>query len=142
MKITRTILLSGVQDPATLLSDSVKCLAFHGVHDFAYLLQVLTKKDLPQKESGFFELLWMYFPAICDIMAIMKNFPGLWRLPRMSTDSGDDTKKTGHDAFRCSLRLRSTSIFSHNGRQILQAHIRRGWRLILGSAAEYLTLHS
>ncbi|KAH9362792.1 hypothetical protein HPB48_015245 [Haemaphysalis longicornis] len=61
-----------------VLSDTVKCLVFHGAYDFGYLLKVLTGQDLPEKESDFFELLGLYFPAIYDVKCIMNDCPGLW----------------------------------------------------------------
>lgn len=60
-----------------VLSDSIKCICFYGPYDFGYLLKVLTGQNLPQKESDFFELLRLYFPAIYDIKCIMPSCRGL-----------------------------------------------------------------
>lgn len=60
-----------------VLSDSVRWLVFHGGFDFGYLLRLLTGQKLPEKESEFYELLSIYFPAIYDVKYIMQSCPML-----------------------------------------------------------------
>eukprot|EP00536_Pseudo-nitzschia_multiseries_P009540 jgi/Psemu1/306608/fgenesh1_kg.269_\ len=50
-----------------VLDDRVKWVTYHAGYDFAYLLKILTTKDLPADEKGFFEILKVYFPTIYDI---------------------------------------------------------------------------
>ncbi|KAG8183142.1 hypothetical protein JTE90_029500 [Oedothorax gibbosus] len=47
-----------------VLCDSVNWISFHCGYDFAYLLKLLTDKDLPEEESEFLDLLEVYFPTI------------------------------------------------------------------------------
>ncbi|CAH1423038.1 unnamed protein product [Lactuca virosa] len=55
-----------------VLNDSVYWVTFHSGYDFGYLLKVLTCKNLPDTQSGFFNLINMYFPTIYDIKHLMK----------------------------------------------------------------------
>lgn len=55
-----------------VLNDSVYWVTFHSGYDFGYLLKVLTCKNLPDTQAGFFNLINMYFPTIYDIKHLMK----------------------------------------------------------------------
>ncbi|GJR50252.1 probable CCR4-associated factor 1 homolog 6 [Tanacetum coccineum] len=55
-----------------VLNDSVYWVTFHSGYDFGYLLKVLTCKNLPDTQAGFFSLISMYFPTIYDIKHLMK----------------------------------------------------------------------
>ncbi|XP_062078353.1 probable CCR4-associated factor 1 homolog 7 [Humulus lupulus] len=54
-----------------VLNDEVHWITFHGSCDFAYLLKLLTGKNLPDTEAGFFELIRIYFPKLYDIKYLM-----------------------------------------------------------------------
>ncbi|GAB4828157.1 ccr4 associated factor [Ancistrocladus abbreviatus] len=60
-----------------VLNDSVHWLTFHSGYDFGYLLKILTSKNLPDTQAGFFNLIKMYFPVIYDIKYLMKFCPNL-----------------------------------------------------------------
>ncbi|KAH9362794.1 hypothetical protein HPB48_015243 [Haemaphysalis longicornis] len=70
-KFAERCTISGV-----VLSDTVKCLVFHGAYDFGYLLKMLTGQDLPEKESDFLRASRPVFPG--DIRRQMHHE----RLPR------------------------------------------------------------
>ncbi|KVI06061.1 hypothetical protein Ccrd_015581, partial [Cynara cardunculus var. scolymus] len=55
-----------------VLNDNVYWVTFHSGYDFGYLLKVLTCKNLPDTQAGFFSLINMYFPTIYDIKHLMK----------------------------------------------------------------------
>lgn len=55
-----------------VLNDNVYWVTFHSGYDFGYLLKVLTCKNLPDTQAGFFNLINMYFPTIFDIKHLMK----------------------------------------------------------------------
>ncbi|KAG8388239.1 hypothetical protein BUALT_Bualt02G0105100 [Buddleja alternifolia] len=55
-----------------VLNDNVCWVAFHGGHDFGYLLKLLTCKNLPDTQSEFFVLINLYFPVLYDIKHLMK----------------------------------------------------------------------
>ncbi|KAK1434305.1 hypothetical protein QVD17_00042 [Tagetes erecta] len=55
-----------------VLNDNVYWVTFHSGYDFRYLLKVLTCKNLPDTQTGFFNLINMFFPTIYDIKHLMK----------------------------------------------------------------------
>ncbi|KAK6927615.1 Ribonuclease CAF1 [Dillenia turbinata] len=55
-----------------VLNDNVQWVTFHSGYDFGYLLKVLTCRNLPDTQVGFFDLINMYFPNIYDIKHLMK----------------------------------------------------------------------
>lgn len=55
-----------------VLNDTVHWVTFHSGYDFGYLLKVLTCQSLPSTQSGFFDLIKMYFPVLYDIKHLMK----------------------------------------------------------------------
>ncbi|XP_010532089.1 PREDICTED: probable CCR4-associated factor 1 homolog 7 isoform X1 [Tarenaya hassleriana] len=55
-----------------VLNENVHWVTFHSGYDFGYLLKLLTCQNLPEKASGFFELIKIYFPMVYDIKHLMK----------------------------------------------------------------------
>ncbi|XP_059642447.1 probable CCR4-associated factor 1 homolog 7 [Cornus florida] len=55
-----------------VLNDTVYWVTFHSAYDFGYLLKLLTCRNLPDTQEGFFDLLYLYFPTIYDIKYIMR----------------------------------------------------------------------
>ncbi|XP_044463994.1 probable CCR4-associated factor 1 homolog 6 [Mangifera indica] len=55
-----------------VLNDCVHWVTFHSGYDFGYLLKLLTCKNLPDTQTGFFDLIKMYFPTLYDIKHLMK----------------------------------------------------------------------
>jgi len=79
-KFGELIMVSGL-----VLDDRVRWVSFHSGYDYGYLLKILTTRDLPDDEKGFFEALRLYFPSIYDIKYMTslcdgKFFGGLQRL--------------------------------------------------------------
>lgn len=60
-----------------VLNDNVQWVTFHSTYDFGYLLKLLTCRDLPEMQAGFFELINMYFPVVYDIKHMMRFCNGL-----------------------------------------------------------------
>ncbi|KAL5074433.1 hypothetical protein RYX36_013417 [Vicia faba] len=63
-----TLLLSS----GIVLNDNIKWITFYGGYGFGYLLKLLTCRTLPDTQSGFFDLINLYFPMLCDIKYLMK----------------------------------------------------------------------
>ncbi|CAN4098428.1 unnamed protein product [Withania somnifera] len=55
-----------------VLNDNVCWVTFHSGYDFGYLLKILTCQDLPDTQTGFFNLINMYFPVLYDVKHLMK----------------------------------------------------------------------
>jgi len=55
-----------------VLNDSVHWVTFHSGYDFGYLLKLLTCRNLPETQTGFFALINIYFPVVYDIKHLMK----------------------------------------------------------------------
>jgi len=62
------IMMSGV-----VLTDDVTWVSFHGGYDFAYLMKVLSQKEMPKDEKSFFQSLGAYFPRLYDVKYLMKS---------------------------------------------------------------------
>ena len=56
-----------------VLMDDITWISFHSSYDFAYLIKILTNKDLPNTEAEFLEFLKIYFPNVFDIKCLMKS---------------------------------------------------------------------
>lgn len=67
-----------------VLDDRVRWVSFHSGYDYGYLLKLLTTKELPIDEKGFFDALKLYFPTIYDIKYMTSlcdgHFGGLQKL--------------------------------------------------------------
>ncbi|KAG0470791.1 hypothetical protein HPP92_017491 [Vanilla planifolia] len=55
-----------------VLNEDVHWVTFHSGYDFGYLLKLLTLKNLPETQMGFFTLIKIYFPTLYDIKHLMK----------------------------------------------------------------------
>lgn len=55
-----------------VLNQDVHYISFHGAYDFAYMLKILTCKNLPSAEADFFHLLYTYFGTVYDVKYMMK----------------------------------------------------------------------
>lgn len=56
-----------------VMMDKVVFLSFHSGYDFAYLMKLLTNDRLPFDETGFFDILKIFFPNIYDVKYLMKS---------------------------------------------------------------------
>ncbi|ESQ51797.1 hypothetical protein EUTSA_v10017059mg [Eutrema salsugineum] len=55
-----------------VLNESVHWVTFHSGYDFGYLLKLLTCQNLPETQTGFFEMISVYFPRVYDVKHLMK----------------------------------------------------------------------
>ncbi|KAK8954845.1 hypothetical protein KSP39_PZI002364 [Platanthera zijinensis] len=55
-----------------VLNEDVHWVTFHSGHDFGYLLKLLTCQKLPDTQTGFFNLIKIYFPTLYDVKHLMK----------------------------------------------------------------------
>lgn len=55
-----------------VLNENVHWVTFHSGYDFGYLLKLLTCQNLPETQTGFFEMISVYFPRVYDIKHLMK----------------------------------------------------------------------
>ncbi|KAK1408377.1 hypothetical protein QVD17_40102 [Tagetes erecta] len=55
-----------------VLNDNIHWVTFHSGYDFGYLLKLLTCKELPKSQTGFFDLIKIYFPIVYDIKHLMR----------------------------------------------------------------------
>ena len=67
LRFSELLMSSGI-----VLNSSVHWVTFHSGYDFGYLLKLLTSKNLPETQAGFFELIRIYFPILYDIKHLMK----------------------------------------------------------------------
>jgi len=88
-----------------VLDDRVKWVTYHAGYDFAYLLKILTTKDLPTDEKGFFEILKIYFPTVYDIKYMTSICDGhfIGGLQRLADDLGCQRLGAEHQAGSDSL---------------------------------------
>lgn len=55
-----------------VLNSSISWVTFHSGYDFGYLLKLLSCRSLPETQTGFFNLINIYFPVVYDIKHLMK----------------------------------------------------------------------
>ena len=67
-KFAEILMVSGL-----VLNPKIIWLSFHGSYDFAYLLKLLIKENLPTNESEYIKLLCLYFPNYYDIRILIKD---------------------------------------------------------------------
>jgi len=56
-----------------VLNDNVKWITFHGGFDFAYLLKILHGQNLPDDDTGFYNLMGAYFPSFYDVKCMIRD---------------------------------------------------------------------
>jgi CCR4-NOT transcription complex subunit 7/8 len=111
-----------------VLDDRVKWVSFHSGYDYGYLLKLLTVSSLPDAESKFFELLFIYFPTIYDIKYMCALTDGFFGgLQKCADDLGCERIGTEHQAGSDALLTMSTyfklaqSKFSNNPENAIDA---------------------
>ena len=73
-----------------VLNDGIKLVSFNSGYDFAYLLKLLTRSELPGDEEAFYAQLHVYFPCVYDVKFLMKSCRGLkGELPQVSREAGN-----------------------------------------------------
>lgn len=66
-RFSQLLMSSGI-----VLNENVRWVTFHSAYDFGYLLKLLTCRNLPETQDGFFDLLKVFFPIVFDIKHLMK----------------------------------------------------------------------
>lgn len=66
-RFSQLLMTSGI-----VLNDNVHWVTFHSAYDFGYLLKLLTCRNLPDTQAGFFRLMKLYFPNLYDIKHLMR----------------------------------------------------------------------
>jgi len=95
-----------------VLDDRVKWVSYHSGYDYAYLLKLLTARELPADEKGFFESLRLYFPTIYDIKFMTSLCDGHFGgLQKLADDLGCSRIGAEHQAGSDSL-LTMTAYFA------------------------------
>lgn len=102
--ISRNELAEVLTVSGLVLNDEVRWVAFHGGFDFAYLLRLLSGKDLPEDEGDFFGLLGYFFPKFFDVK-VLNNVAGgndssLENLAKeLAVDTRGPTQQSGIDSY-------------------------------------------
>jgi len=60
-----------------VLNEDIKWITFHGGFDFGYLLRMLCGTSLPDEDTGFYNLLNIYFPCFYDVKLMTKEVESL-----------------------------------------------------------------
>ncbi len=56
-----------------VMFQDVKWISFHSGYDFAYLIKLMTCKELPEDETEYRKLLKLHFPSVYDIKFMVKD---------------------------------------------------------------------
>ncbi|CAM8979809.1 unnamed protein product [Rhodiola kirilowii] len=87
-----------------VLNEDVHWVTFHSPYDFGYLVKLLTCKNLPETQTGFFDLIKVFFPVVYDIKHMMRFCDGLYGgLDKLATLLGVERVGTSHLAGSDSL---------------------------------------
>lgn len=62
-----------------ILTDDVNWISFHSGYDFAYLIKMLSNKELPEDEETYRELAKIYFPKSLDVKYLWRHATNLVR---------------------------------------------------------------
>ena len=83
-----------------VLNPNMIWISYHGAYDFAYLLRLLLKDNLPKKENEFINLLKMYFPSFYDVRIMIKDKDYLFHggLNKLISELNIERKGINHQA--------------------------------------------
>ena len=70
--------------------DDVRWISFHSGYDFAYVVKLMNRNELPEDESEYRRLMNIYFPAIYDIKYMVQH--------ASKTQQVNDAQPLSHDA--------------------------------------------
>ena len=89
------LILSGL-----VLNPNNKWVSYHGSYDFAYLLRILMKDNLPESEDEFIKLLKMYFPSFYDVRMMIRYNENLFHggLSKLISNLNIERKGINHQA--------------------------------------------
>lgn len=87
-----------------VLNDAVRWVTFDSGFDFGYLLKLLTRRDLPATQIGFFSLIDAFFPTLYDLKHMMKFANGMYgSLNKLAERVGVERVGVSHQAGSDSL---------------------------------------
>ena len=83
-----------------VLNPNCKWISYHGSYDFAYLLKILLKDNLPESEEEFIKLLKMYFPTFYDVRMMIRDNENLFKggLNKLISNLNIERKGINHQA--------------------------------------------
>ena len=83
-----------------VLNPKIKWVSYHGAYDFAYLLKILIKDNLPEVEDEFIKILKIYFPCFYDVKMIIRNNENLFNggLNKLIMNLNIERKGINHQA--------------------------------------------
>ena len=89
------LLISGL-----VLNPNIKWVSYHGSYDFAYLLKILLKENLPESEDEFIKTLKMYFPSFYDVRMMLRDNENLFHggLNKLISNLNIERKGINHQA--------------------------------------------
>ena len=89
------LLISGL-----VLNPNIKWVSYHGSYDFAYLLKILLKDNLPESEDEFIKTLKMYFPSFYDVRMMLRDNENLFHggLNKLISNLNIERKGINHQA--------------------------------------------
>ena len=83
-----------------VLNPSINWVSYQGSYDFAYLLKLLIKDNLPESEDEFMNLLKLYFPSFFDIRMLVRDNENLFHggLSKLISKIDIERKGINHQA--------------------------------------------
>lgn len=82
-----------------VLMPDVRWITFHAGYDLAYMLRLLTQKELPNDVAGFLQLCRTYFPQMIDLKFALRHSDELHGgLARVAKELGVERRGTAHQA--------------------------------------------
>ena len=83
-----------------VLNPNIKWVSYHGAYDFAYLLKILLKENLPESEDEFIKTLKMYFPSFYDVRMMLRDNENLFHggLNKLISNLNIERKGINHQA--------------------------------------------
>ena len=94
-EFAQKLMISGL-----VLNPNIKWVSYHGSYDFAYLLKILIKENLPEREDEFIKTLKMYFPSFYDVRMMLRDNENLFHggLNKLISSLNIERKGINHQA--------------------------------------------
>eukprot|EP00397_Hematodinium_sp_SG-2012_P026476 GEMP01027739.1.p1 GENE.GEMP01027739.1~~GEMP01027739.1.p1 ORF type:complete len:452 (+),score=66.49 GEMP01027739.1:172-1527(+) len=108
-------------------------LAYSGIYDFAFLLNLLTGKPLPETVEGFCEEMQLYFPKVC--LRRPHSSEEALTLPTQNSANGS-SRRHPHRRIHCLRNVHDPSLFAFRAlNEWFSCPDKQGWGLLKRSAA-------
>ena len=116
-----------------VMNKDIKWICFDGGYDFAYLIKIFERQNLPENESQFYQLLNIYFPSIYDVKYMVRDIETLrfGGLTKIASDLNVKRFGTMHQAGSDALLTLSTffkfrKLYATNGSETKSMNILEG----------------